>query len=124
MQLVNCLPTGDGRKEVTPPSEINPDVGKGLDAIVLKALSKRIESRYPSARELLDDLDRWKPIDSERAVHAKSSSYQSVKSILGPDSMADPGGAEELIQKAFQARTVYRGDYSDAPFYRRDSTSS
>ena len=39
-----------------PPSKINPHVPAELDRITLKALEKRVEARYQSAAEMLDDL--------------------------------------------------------------------
>jgi len=39
-----------------PPSKINPQVPASLDRITLKALEKKVETRYQSAEELLKDL--------------------------------------------------------------------
>lgn len=39
-----------------PPSKINPQVTPALDRITLKALEKKVETRYQSANELLKDL--------------------------------------------------------------------
>lgn len=39
-----------------PPSKINPQVTPELDRITLKALEKKVEARYQSAAEMLDDL--------------------------------------------------------------------
>ena len=39
-----------------PPSKINPHVPPALDRITLKALEKKVEERYQSAAELLEDL--------------------------------------------------------------------
>lgn len=46
-------------REPVPPSRINPSVPRDLETIVLKAMNKRMEDRYPSAEELRDDLNRW-----------------------------------------------------------------
>jgi serine/threonine-protein kinase len=42
------------------PRKLNPDVAPALEAICLKAMAKKIESRYESAEELAKDLQRWR----------------------------------------------------------------
>jgi len=44
------------RDDPPPPSQFNPAVPPQLDAITLKALAKKVEDRYQSAEELLDDV--------------------------------------------------------------------
>ena len=46
------------QKEPEPPSQLNPNVPPGLEAIVLKAMAKDPEDRYQTAAELVEDLDR------------------------------------------------------------------
>lgn len=46
-------------EEPQPPSELNRDVDRELQAVCLKALAKRPEDRYAHAGELADDLSRW-----------------------------------------------------------------
>lgn len=41
-----------------PPSKLNPDVSRELDAVVLKALAKNPANRYQTAEELRADLER------------------------------------------------------------------
>ncbi|MHC5022013.1 MAG: protein kinase domain-containing protein, partial [Planctomycetota bacterium] len=47
------------REEPPPPSRRNPEVPRDLETIVLKALEKDREQRYPTAQALADDLGRW-----------------------------------------------------------------
>lgn len=42
-----------------PPSEIKADVPASLEAIVLRAIAKRPEARYPNAASMGDDLERF-----------------------------------------------------------------
>ncbi len=46
-------------RESIPPSRLNPQVSRDLDAIVLQCLNKDPERRYPSAAALADDLERY-----------------------------------------------------------------
>ncbi|HEY2725456.1 MAG TPA: Stk1 family PASTA domain-containing Ser/Thr kinase [Pseudonocardiaceae bacterium] len=46
------------REDPTPPSHQNPDVSPGMDAMVLKAMSKNPANRYQSAAEMRSDLVR------------------------------------------------------------------
>jgi eukaryotic-like serine/threonine-protein kinase len=47
------------RERPQPPSTVNPDVPDALDAITLKAMGKRPDDRYSSAKEMQADLDRF-----------------------------------------------------------------
>ena len=42
-----------------PPSRVNPTVPRALEALVLRCLAKDPAARYPSARALAADLQRW-----------------------------------------------------------------
>jgi eukaryotic-like serine/threonine-protein kinase len=42
-----------------PPRKRDPQVCRALEAICLKAMARRPEDRYPSARALADDLEHW-----------------------------------------------------------------
>jgi tetratricopeptide (TPR) repeat protein/tRNA A-37 threonylcarbamoyl transferase component Bud32 len=44
---------------IDPPRQLRPDVPRPLEAICLKALSRRPEDRYPTARALAEDVERW-----------------------------------------------------------------
>ncbi len=55
------------REQPQPPSAYNPEVGSDLDAIVMKALAKRVEDRYQSAADMQADIDRrleGRPVDA------------------------------------------------------------
>ena len=42
------------------PSSINPDIPKGLEEIIMKAMQKDVSMRYQSAAEMLRDMDSFK----------------------------------------------------------------
>lgn len=47
------------REPVVPPSELDADLTPEIDAIVLKALAKRVEDRYQSAAAMRQDIERY-----------------------------------------------------------------
>ena len=47
------------KAEIQPPSEVNPDLPKGIDRIALKALARDPDERYAGAGDLLDDLEQF-----------------------------------------------------------------
>lgn len=94
-------------KPALPPSEINPDVDRSLDAIVHRTLEKRADDRYPTAKELLTALENWQPTTRELERQSTVSSSGS-KSILGIPSPVDQGLAKDLARKAFEARSAGR----------------
>ena len=57
--MLHELLTGRPHAEGVRPCRLRPDLALELEAIVLRCLHKRPEARYPSARALADDLERW-----------------------------------------------------------------
>jgi serine/threonine protein kinase len=58
-----------GLEEPRPPRRLNPVIPPDLETIVLKAIAKDLDGRYPTARELANDLRRFledKPIQARR----------------------------------------------------------
>ncbi len=84
-----------------PPSYINLKVDKVLDQIVLRALSINPKERFPTAKELLYELDKWTP-QQQTEDHSKKEDYSSdkTKSILGPHAPANYQEARKLAAKS------------------------
>ena len=95
-------------KQVSPPSETNPNVNHALDAIVMKTLEKKAEDRLPTAKELLTELERWTPKADEPARKPTVSSTESSKFSLSMPSPVHEGLPQDLVQKAFKARQAGR----------------
>lgn len=47
------------QEEPDPPSKHNPEIDRGLEAIILKAMAKDPAQRYPTASRLAQDLTSW-----------------------------------------------------------------
>ncbi len=47
------------RAEAPPPSTHNRDIDPGLDRLVQRAMAREARDRYPTADQLLEDLDGW-----------------------------------------------------------------
>ena len=114
-ELVTLRPAIDGqdRQEVlrkiaqdepTPPRRLNPAIPRELETILLKAMNKEPESRYATAQELADDLERFledKPIEAKRPASARSRGEVGSTTPLG-----------------FDFRDSYAGDHCCRPIHR------
>ena len=111
--------------ELTPPSEFNIDVDKGLEAIVLKCLHRKPSRRYHDARELLDALDRWRPVRAKSDAPLRPSSPQS-KVVLGPHSPPNQEEARALVKSAIdkarkEGRLLEAADLMEEAFNKSPS---
>ena len=91
-------------KSITPPTEINPDISKGLEKVVMRALQKSPQDRFPTARELLHELDTAPLHDHPGPAPQKTVSSEPTKAGLGNPSPMDGSHARTLVEKAFEAR--------------------
>lgn len=65
------------REQAQPPSSLDEDLTPEIDAIVMKALAKDLDERYPSAAAMKDDIDRYlagQPVEAP-AVAASPTTY-------------------------------------------------
>jgi serine/threonine protein kinase len=90
-------------RRVDPPSALRANVPRGLDEIVLRALSRDPEQRYQSAQDLSEDLDRFL---LERDVRPSVKAIgQWLESIFGSEraalkkAISQGGGAEGNIER-------------------------
>jgi hypothetical protein len=79
------------------------DVGPGpeLDRILARCLAFKPKDRYPSARELLVDLEKWKPKPARPSRSAsEASAPDQSKAALGDFTPADAEKAEKMAKEA------------------------
>jgi len=93
---------------ITRPSEINPDADRSLDSIVLRALSPDPKARYPTAAELLADLEHWTPVPTERPAYSTPSGSEASKSVLGLAPIRDDAAAQDFSRRAMEAKSAGR----------------
>jgi serine/threonine-protein kinase len=84
------------RENPTPPSALNSDVPRDLDAIVLKAMAKNPDNRYQSSAELAGDLDRFL---AGQTVHATP--------ILSDETAVAPAVSETQVLRGTAAYPEY-----------------
>ena len=90
-------------KELTPPSSLNVDVDTTLEKIVLSCLEMNPAKRFPTAKELLDALDKWKkPAPSKEPRPKKANSSEVSKSVLGVHSPIDHDEGQQLARMAIK----------------------
>ena len=94
-----------------PPQEMDPQVPRYLSEVVAKCLESDVRDRYQTAREIWDDLERWKQGASasrwavlQRAVGRKAKTR--VVAIAAGVLLVIVGGL--LLRQKFEARTPAR----------------
>ena len=96
---VDTLDTGRFERHIIPPGRLNLQVDGLLDQILLQALALEPDDRYADAKQMLADLERWKPTPSSggqrKAVPADSS-----KTALGMHTPPDDAEARQLARTA------------------------
>jgi serine/threonine-protein kinase len=102
------------KENVRPVSDLNADVNRELDAIIFKSLNINPADRYQNAREMLDDLDKWKP--GADCVSTKSIPADVSKAALGPvQSSPNETLAQEMARLALGLKRQGRlADAADA----------
>jgi serine/threonine protein kinase len=82
------------------PSQLNVMAGPAVDQIIVRALANRPEDRYPSAKELLADLEKWRPLPKGAKASVKSVPTGATKSALGEVSSLNKAKAQKMVDQA------------------------
>jgi serine/threonine protein kinase len=94
---------------VTPPSKWNIGIDSALDSIACRALDAQPNKRYPTAIEMLEALEQWRPQSAKAPIQKFSSSSKlSVEFDGGPSPNEQEGKrlAAEALRLAQQITTL------------------
>lgn len=94
------------REPVIAPTEVDPDLPPEVDAIVLKALAKRVEDRYQSAAAMRQDIERHlagqqvqasAPVQPPSSAHADTTLARALPGQPADDDRKARNGVAILI---------------------------
>ena len=77
------------------PSTLNPNIPVGLEQIIMKGMALEVKDRYPSATEMLRDMDEFRK--------DPMISFAPAQEILEPTRILD---TQEVLREAKKARTT------------------
>ncbi len=102
------------KEEVRPPSDLNADVNRTLDAIIAKSLSLSPGDRHANAMELLEALEQWRP-GTDHAP-GKAMMVDVSKAALGTaHSSPNQQLAQDMARQALELKKQGRlADAADA----------
>ena len=110
-------------KRIPPPSQINPEVPKSLDTIVMRALEPRPEQRWTSAAglgEALQDVMLQNPVWRREAKDGPQRLAQLIREVA-PESFEEPVSRETLEHLLRRARDAERRREGGGPRKARAS---
>jgi serine/threonine-protein kinase len=99
-------------KPVTPPSQINPDMNRALDTIVLKTLEIKSGNRYQTAKDLLTALENWKPGAADSSAKSQTLSTEASKKAFQARQAGRLAEAADLMEEAFNKSPELRPKYA------------
>ncbi|MHB8872376.1 MAG: serine/threonine protein kinase [Myxococcaceae bacterium] len=73
--------------KIVPPSKHNPQLPRGLEKVILRALAKELDDRFPSAAALHDALIQVMPGAADEEAGVRLSEF--VRGIFGPEFARD-----------------------------------
>ena len=89
-------------RPIRPPSIYNVGVDAGLESIIFRCLAASPSDRYSNAKDLLRDLEKWKPGYSPRGASVSESKRISKTAIVERSPHDLRGEARNALQEALQ----------------------
>ena len=77
------------------PREIDPEIPEGFEIITMNAMNPNLETRYPSADVLLEDLEEFRK--NQNAQASNSNTMPFVPVTTGENSLTEPRGRGQYI---------------------------
>ncbi|MEE0845980.1 MAG: Stk1 family PASTA domain-containing Ser/Thr kinase [Eggerthellaceae bacterium] len=112
------------QEQPEPPSQLRPDLDPGLEAIILKAMSKNPNERFATAQEMryaLNDFLAGRPVDVAGFTSAQTAYLSPIggaqTQVIGERGMGAPGGT------AVMPVTHAQGGGSGSTSYRSSNTA-
>ncbi len=93
------------REPVTPPSDHDTDLPAEVDAIVMKALTKRLEDRYQSAAAMRSDIERYlagRPVEAAVPATAPETAATAVVPAYSPPVPPVPVAPRPLPEEGYE----------------------
>lgn len=100
--------------EPTPPTQINPTIPKGLEEITMHAMEKNPAQRFPSAADMLEDVERFRRNPEmlfhfgEQMDHAYASGTAGIYSNVRPNQAAKYNDSYEYEEEYVRSRNGAR----------------
>lgn len=100
-------PTAVALQHVTlpppPPREINPDLNKEVESVLLKALNKSPDERYQTGAELLDALEKALQVETAEPAQAEPDGFDQIELPPMPAGVSSPPSetVDSLIGQQF-----------------------
>lgn len=116
------------REMPIPPSQLNPDITPEMDAVTMKALAKRTDDRYQSAKQMRDDC--WRLLNGQAvtaqlsaAAVSETRATRALPVELDPE--YDPSGYDNEAQlETAASEVVDADDIDEQPKKRRISPAT
>ncbi len=111
------------QSKAVPPREVNPDIPRELERIIMKAMEKDPEKRYQSALDMIKDIENFKQnpetvsakTSSVRIKALKNSSAESTR-YFSPAEPIETVDSDEEYDDDYEGENYNEEEYYDDPY--------